>query len=342
MSKVYFLKIKDKTPEILEEAGKKISKLFSGFFKSEDSVAIKLHFGAEGNTTHLSPVLVKSIYDELKGKVKKTALVECSILYKGERSFASSHKKLAIEHGFGFAPIDILDGEKGQDEMKIPVDFKHFKEVKIGAGLKDYNAILCLTHFKGHGSAGIGGSLKNIGMGLGSKAGKLAMHDHYNLRINPEVCQGCGNCQKQCGGNAIFIENGKARIDRKKCLGCGLCISVCPYGAVERPMEETVSSNLQERIVEYAAAALKGRKNFFVNALLDITQKCDCLKGEQVSIMPDIGILASEDIVSIEQVSLDLTGKDKFEEPKMDPQVQIDYAEKLGMGEKKYELIEIS
>jgi len=87
---------------------------------------------------------------------------------------------------------------------------------------------------------------------------------------------------------------------------------------------------------------LKGKKSFFVNALLDITQKCDCLKGEQIPIMPDIGILASEDIVAIDQASLDLAGKEKFEEPKMDPQVQIDYAEKLGMGEKKYNLIEIS
>jgi len=341
MSKVYFLKIKNKSPEILEEAGKKISRMFSGFFDLEDRVAIKLHFGERGSTTYLSPVLVKAIYDELKSGVKRMVLADCTVLYKGDRSFASSHKKLAKDQGFGFAPIEILDGERGEEEIKIPVNLKHFKEVKIGAGLKNYNAVLALTHFKGHGGAGIGGALKNIGMGLGSKSGKLAMHEHYNLTINPETCRGCGACQKQCGGNAILIENGLAKIDRKKCSGCGLCISVCPYGAVERPMAELCSLNLQERIVEYVWGILKGRKSLFVNALLDITAKCDCVKERQVPMMPDIGILVSEDIVAIDQASLDLVGKEKFEKPQIDPQDQIDYAQKIGLGEKRYELIEI-
>ncbi len=342
MSDVYFLKIKKQDPETLGEAGEKISKIFSSFFNKNDKVAIKVHFGERGSKTYLSPILVKAIYNRLQAQVEKAVLTDCTVLYKGERSLGSSHKKLALDQGFGFAPILIADGEKGEEEIKITINQKHFKEIKVGAGIKDFNAILAISHFTGHLVAGFGAAIKNVGMGLGSKGGKMAMHQAFRLKINPETCRGCQGCQKECSAGAIFMENNKAQIDYQKCIGCGICISICPFGAVEIPFGVVSSKELQERIAEYAFGILKEKKAFFINVWLNITPRCDCMKGDvQKPMMPDIGILASKDIVAVDQASLDLTGKEKFQKGEIDPSCQINYAEKLGLGERKYKLVEI-
>jgi len=347
MSKVYFLKTNDKSLEGLQLAGEKIFKVFSDFFQKYDKVAIKLHFGERGSKTNLNPLLVKSIYESLKDKVSTAVLTDCTVLYKGDRSFASSHKQLALDKGFNFAPILIADGEKGREETRVKINQKHFKEVRLGAGLDNFNSLLAITHFTGHGMSGIGGAFKNIGMGLGTKGGKMEMHQHFDLWVNPELCLGCGLCARECAGGAITIENGKAKIDRSKCLSCALCICICPQGAVQRPFGAATagtSRDLQERIVEYAFGVLKGKKkSYFVNVLMDITPHCDCLReGFKPPVVGDIGILASTDIVAIDQASLDLVGKEKFEKEDMNPADQIDYAASLGMGDKKYELIQIN
>jgi len=341
MSKVYFLKLKEKDPQKLIEAGRKISGLFSNFFDSNDKVAIKLHFGEEGSDTYLRPVLVRAIYENLKNKVKEIALVDCTVLYRSQRALASSHEKLAKEHGFDFAPIEILDGEKGDEEIKISVGQKHFSEVKIGRGLESFNSILAISHLTGHILTGFGGALKNVGMGLGSKGGKLEMHQAFKLKIRKTSCLGCGICQRECPAEAITIKNNKAEINQAKCIGCGKCITVCSQGAVEIPWADSSSRDLQERIVEYTFGVLKNRKAFFVNVLMDITPGCDCQKGKQQPMMEDIGLLGSSDIVAIDQASLDLAGKNNFEKSGVDPAVKIDYAQKLGLGNKKYQLIEI-
>jgi hypothetical protein len=341
MAKVYFLKIEKQSPEVLYEAGKKVSGVFSDFFDSKDKLAIKVHFGEKGSVTYLGPDFTKAVCENLRKKVKKLALVDCSVLYKGERSFASSHKKLALEHGFDFAPIAILDGEKGDREIRIRVKGKHFKTARIGRDIKEFNALLAISHFKGHGATGFGAALKNIGMGLGSKAGKMAMHQAFKITVNEAVCTGCGFCSRNCPAHSIAVKNEKAKINYKKCLGCGLCISACPFGAIEIPWQMG-SHDLQERVVEYAAAVLKGRKALFINALTSITENCDCMSMIQEPIMSDIGILLSEDVVALEQASLDLAGKKNFMAHGVDPQLQIDYAQKMGLGKKKYTLVELN
>jgi hypothetical protein len=342
MSKVYFLKIKKQSPKVLYKAGKEISGKVLDFFSPKDKLAVKVHFGEEGNKTYLGPDFTKAICENLDKKVKSLALVDCTVLYKGERSFASTHKKLALRHGFDFAPVSILDGERGNLEVEIKIKGKHFKEAKIGKGIERFNSILAISHFKGHGATGFGGALKNIGMGLGSKAGKMAMHQAFKIAMNESVCIGCGACKRKCPGGAISIKDGKAKIDYKKCISCGLCISVCPCGAVEIPWQAGDGNELQERIVEYAAAVLKGRKAFFINVLTSITQNCDCMGMIQKPIMPDIGVLFSDDIVAIEKASLDLAGDRSFRAHGIDPNVQIDYAQKLGLGRKKFTLVKLN
>jgi hypothetical protein len=342
MAKVYFYKIEKHGAEVLEKAGREVSGIISEFFGSEDNLAVKVHFGEKGNNTYLRPEFAKAVCEDLKNKVKSLALVECTVMYKGGRSFGSGHKKVALEHGFDFAPIEILDGEKGNEEVKIEIAGKHFTEAKIGKGIEKFNSILAISHFKGHMAAGFGGALKNIGMGLGSKGGKMAMHQSFKIASNPEICTGCGMCAQNCPAGAITLENGKAKIDYEKCLGCGFCISVCPFGAIEIPWRSQTAKDLQEKISEYAAAVLKGRKSFFVNVLASITENCDCHNEEMKPIMKDIGILLSDDIVALEEASLDMACRDNFAKAWIDPEDQINHAVVMGLGKKEYTIVNLN
>lgn len=326
-----------------------IGKLFDKVVNEIDgNVALKVHFGEKGNSTFVKPEIVEIIFNKLKNKNIKTTLVESNVLYKGSRTDSTSHILTAKEHGFDFASIDICDGEYGEDEWQIDVNLKHFKKVKIGSHLKDYKNLIAISHFKGHMGTGFGGTLKNIGMGLGSRAGKLAMHKAFDLKINKEKCTACRICIDNCPANAITIESNKAEINKKTCIGCARCIAVCPKGAVQIPWGASSAEELQEKIVESCYGVLKNIKGIaFFNVLKDITANCDCMGTSMKPVIADIGILASTDPVALEQASFDLVnkkaGKDLWKSVHgIDATVQLKYAEKLGLGKREYELIDLS
>ncbi len=338
MSKVYLARLSDDNG--LDSEINKLSNIFTEYLSSCDDVAIKLHFGEEKSDTHLDPELVESIYNEIDTQVSNTVLMDCNVLYNSDRAVGSTHKELAKRNGFDFAPIVIADGEKGEEETEIPIGLNHFEEAKIGAALDNYGLLFGLSHFTGHDPAGFGGSLKNIGMGLGSKSGKLEMHEAFNLEIDESECTACGTCVQECPAGSLSIEEGSAVLDQASCIGCGMCIAVCPEGAFVIPWQDSSAEDLQERIVEYAHAVLKDRDAIFMNVLMDVTPDCDCVNKKQNPVMDDLGILISDDIVSIDQAGLDLTDNEKFQ-GETDPYIQVKYAEELGMGERDYELIEL-
>ena len=234
--------------------------------------------------------------------------------------------------------IDILDGELGEETIEV-------QGCKIGKGIKRYDSLIALSHFKGHIMAGFGGAIKNIGMGLGSRAGKLDMHSEINPSINDFLCIGCKKCAENCDVRAIEIIEGKAQIDREKCVGCAMCIAVCPQGAVSIPWHGGTSKRLQDKMSEYTKAILSlfNEKVLFINVLQDITKNCDCMGREQEPIIEDIGIIAGDDIVAVEKTSLDLANKYGFEnvQKSVDKENQIKSALKLGLGKTNYEIIKI-
>ena len=310
------------------------------------NVAIKVHFGEKGCNTYINPQIVKAVYDRVVSFGRNAALVECNVLYKGSRVNSTSHIKTAKEHGFLFAPIDILDGEKGNETIEVEIKNGLVKTAKLGKGLEKYDSMIVLTHFKGHMAAGFGGALKNIGMGLGSRAGKLAMHSSIKPSINVSKCTGCSTCIKNCDVKAICLENGKAKINPEICMGCAMCIGVCPHYAVNIPWAGSTQEELQKKIVDYSEAALKLIPNtIFINVLQNITEECDCMGIPQKSIIPDIGFLYSKDIVSIDKASLDLVNKKsdgKFDTiNRVNKNLFIESAYEKGLGEKEYKLIEM-
>ncbi len=313
------------------------------FSKLGNRVAIKVHFGERGCETYVSPEIVKKVYDKIKSLGKNVKLVECNVLYRGSRTNKKEHVRTAKEHGFDFAEIDILDGEKGEEFVELPYGGG---KAKLGKGIEKYDSMIVISHFKGHMMAGFGGALKNIGMGLGSRAGKLFMHSNINPTINKSKCIGCSTCIDNCNANAIELVDGKAVIDKNKCEGCAMCIAVCPQEAIDVPWHGATREDLQKRVVDYAEAVISFFQNkiIYINVLQNITKDCDCFGIVQKPLLDDIGILAGNDIVSIDKASLDLTNEksnNSFSDITDADETQIDYASEKGLGGKEYEIEEL-
>ena len=309
------------------------------YSKLGQKVAIKVHFGEKGCDTYLDPQIVKQVYQKIESLGKNPTLVECNVLYKGSRTNTTDHLKTAQEHGFIDMDIDILDGERGENFIEID-------GCKLGAGIKKYDSLIVLSHFKGHSSAGFGAAIKNVGMGFGSRAGKLHMHSQVSPFIDPDQCVGCGLCVKNCDFNAIDITNGKAKINKEKCQGCAMCISVCPHHAANVPWGGGTNEYLQKMIAKYSSAVLTLFSNtIFINVLKNITPLCDCFGGKQKPIMKDIGIVSSTDIAAIDQASLDLANKyskNKFNHINhVNKSNQIKFAQDLNLGKNDYQLINL-
>ena len=326
--------------------------------------AIKIHFGEPGNISYLRPNYAKAVVDVVKELGGKAFLTDCNTLYVGRRKNALDHLDAAYENGYNpfttGCQIIIGDGLKGTDETLVPIDGDYVKEAKIGHAIMDADIFISLTHFKGHEATGFGGALKNIGMGCGSRAGKMEMHSAGKPVVEQSKCVGCGSCRKNCAHDAIsFDENRKASIDHNKCVGCGRCIGACPVDAVEAGWDEA-NDVLNRKIAEYSLAVVKDRPQFHISLIVDVSPFCDCHAENDAPIIPDVGMLASFDPVALDQACVDLcnqqeiiansrlgeqphTHHDHFTDthPDTNWKSAIEHGVKIGLGTDQYELITI-
>lgn len=344
-----------KNDEGLSSHAEKAGRLFdlSGFkdvIDRNDKVAVKTSFGERGNIGHLKPPIVKAIVDKVKEYNGKPFLIETNTLYVGQRTNAVDHIMHAYEHGFDCksigAPIIIGDGLFGEHDVRVEINQKLCKYAYVAGIARAANAIVSITHVTGHLMAGMGAALKNIGMGLSSRGGKLAQHSGVIPQILTEQCSTCGVCGKWCPVGAITMSGRSALINSEICIGCGECLSVCQFGAVEIAWDEN-TVNLQKKIAEYCLAILKEKKGkvAFFNFLTHITKHCDCMDSAYEPDIADIGIMASDDPVAIDKATTDMiqerTGTDYFRNawPDIDYTIQIEYAQEIGLGNKDYELV---
>lgn len=349
-SKVFFTKELDQVAELFDSAG------LASIIKKNDYVALKVHFGEPGNQAYIKPDRVKPIVKKIRALKANPFWTDSNTLYKGCRANTLDHLQAAFDHGFTFgktgAHVVIADGLEGKNYSRLPVNGKYFKEIFVGSLVTEIDAMIAISHFKGHEVSGFGGALKNIGMGLASRAGKQQMHADLEPVVQKDVCTECGRCLEWCPENAIsWSSDHKAEIDRKKCIGCGQCIVTCRFDAIEISWAGTPDS-VQLKIAEYAAGIhnkFKG-KAAYINFITDVSENCDCYPTNSAPIVPDIGILASLDPVALDQACADLVnqsdgrikGNDKFRTiwPNVNWQAQLDHAGSLGLGSRKYELIE--
>lgn len=316
----------------------------------KEPVALKTHFGEEGNKGYIKPDLILPIISACKEIKLNPFITDTNTIYRGKRDNAVSHLTLAGGHGFlqnklGI-PVMIADGIFGKDYAEIEIDGNHFKKVKIASLISQVGAMIVLTHFKGHLLAGFGGAVKNLGMGCGAKVGKYEMHSGAYPDVDSEACIACGKCIDECPSNALELKDDSIHLNKSLCVGCGECVSICPTGALSISWAAK-GETVQERVIEYALGSVKNKRVIYFNFLNHITANCDCLAKDEPSVAPDIGILAGLDPVAIDQASYDLvlknTGHDVFEKAHRGSHGlhQLEYAQKMGLGKREYELKEI-
>lgn len=330
-------------------------------------VAIKLHFGELGNLAYLRPNYAKAVADVVKELGGKPFLTDCNTLYPGSRKNALEHLDCAQENGFNETTtgchVIIADGLRGTDDVVVPVrNGEYCKEAYIGRALMDADIVISLTHFKGHEATGFGGALKNIGMGGGSRAGKMQQHNQGKPHVDADKCRACRRCAKECGSDAISYETGKAVIDQDICKGCGRCIGACAFDAIGNS-NGNANSILGCKIAEYTQAIVDGRPAFHISLITDISPNCDCHGENDAPILPDVGMLASFDPVALDMACVDLCQKtepirnsqlgDNLSDPHFEhhhdhfldnnPNVSwketLEHGEKIGLGTREYELI---
>lgn len=339
MSKVYF---KSVTSKQFSEYGAAARLLLERLVADtghqfEATVPIKVHFGEKGNETYVPSDCYLEIIDYLKSNSVESAYIETNVLYRGSRTTADSHKAIALEHGFTQLPIIIADGEYGEAYIEVPIHKEFIDSCKIGAAFGDYNQVLVMSHFKGHGSAGFGGALKQLAMGFGSRGGKLAQHSGISPFVTANKCVACGACLTKCDVNAITMPD-KAVIDPNLCVGCAGCIAICPVGAIRNNWSDL---NFKEKIAEYAYGAQLNKDHIYINFLMNITEECDCMGQPMHLVAKNIGVFASKDPVAIDAACIDML-QEKEGTPLFDSgRVSIDHGVKIGLGSDQYELVEV-
>ncbi|HIE04804.1 MAG TPA: DUF362 domain-containing protein [Candidatus Latescibacteria bacterium] len=353
MAVVHFVRVTSGEPPGSVED--KVGRLFDAAGLGEpvepgDLVAVKVHIGEKGNKTHVPARYVRPVVERVRKRGGKPFLTDTNTLYRGMRSEAVDHMTLAEEHGFSLreagAPFVVADGLLGHDEMEVEIGGEFYERVAVAGVLADVQAIMVLSHLTGHPLTGFGGTLKNLGMGFSSRKGKLAQHSRMPPRVDREKCRGCGTCARWCPMEAIKMKGKVAHIEEGKCISCGECLAVCRFGAVTFNWDQG-SEVLQRRMVEHAFGAVKGRKAGYVLFLTSVTKGCDCFDDPGEPLFQDVGILASKDPVALDQAGLDLveqeTGRplSEWAYPQIDPNIQLEHAEKMGMGSREYELREV-
>ena len=370
-SKVYFTDFRVQVGTSLLMKLKKLC-VAAGFKKIDMEgkfVAIKMHFGELGNMAFLRPQYAKVIADLVKEQGGIPFLTDCNTLYPGSRKHALEHLDCANLNGFNTVTtgcqIIIGDGLRGTDETEVPVkNGEYVKSAKIGRAIMDADIVISLAHFKGHEMTGFGGALKNLGMGCGSRAGKMEQHSSGKVVVNEELCRGCRRCAKECGSGAITYENNKAHIDKNICKGCGRCIGACAFDAISNEQWDA-GDLLDKKMAEYAQAVCQDRPTFHVNMAMDISPNCDCHGDNDTAILPNIGMFASFDPVAVDQAAVDMClaaepmpnsqlsdnlakegwkhHHDNFldSNPNVHYKETLEHAEKIGMGSREYELVRI-
>ncbi len=309
-------------------------------FVPGDRVGIKLHWGERGNKNFLHPRYAREIVRWLQRADVRPFVFDTTVLYSGGRRNGEDSLHTAAEHGFTEdylgCPVRIGDGIDGRDVIELEGGYRHFHSVQAAAVSKEADGFVIFSHFKGHLESCFGGAIKNISMGMASRAQKQRMHADAHPVINTHACNRCGLCAKICPtGAATLPRKGYPVYDLKACTGCSQCIALCPQEAL-KIFWNTDITVFQEKLVETAAAIwrLIGPKTIIVNALIRIVAECDCLPGNHPTLAADSGFIGGIHPVTVDEASMRKIGAKCFEcaHPRIPWKRQFTYAREIGFS----------
>ena len=299
-------------------------------------VPVKLHMGEVKNKYYPKSDFVKIVVQELIRRGVKPFLHDTTVAYNSQRKSKLGYEKVASLHGFTKSKVGC---NVKIDDVGVIVNVKD-RDFEVAKNLFNSSFVFGLTHVKGHVATGMGGAIKNFGMGGVTRETKIKMHNGSRPLFQIDSCTFCGSCAEVCPFNALKVNGNSWKNDVESCAGCGVCVGVCPNGALTYQ-----DADLQYVLACAAKACLFDKNAVFLNEVMNISRSCDCDPNSGPIICPDIGYLLSDDPVAIDKASLDLVNdakKDVFEKTHhVNPLKQIEYAEKIGLGSSKYKIVEL-
>ena len=303
---------------------------------SGKKIPIKLHMGEIKNKYFPRYQDVKLVVDELIKVGADPFFTDTTVAYSGLRNSKSGYLKVAKLHGFNKKKTGC---DAIIDDTGIIISVKG-RDYEVADQINNASHIFAFTHVKGHIATGMGGSIKNFGMGGVTKETKRRMHHGSRPIYLKDACTYCGLCDEACPFNAISVGENTWEQDMRKCFGCGVCVNACKSNAMKYK-----DADFQYVLACAAKACVQDKNVIYINEVKRIARSCDCDPFAGPAICPDIGYLVSDDPVAIDKASLDLihdVKPDVFEKVnKINPFKQIKYGEEIGLGSSSYELIKL-
>lgn len=372
MARVYFASARVKKWKYDDSMPGKLERLLgeialASYFGEKEWVAVKTHFGSEGAHRIVRPVFLRKVVDAVKAAGAKPFVTD-TVRIRG-LDYLEVANLNGINHLSVGAPVILADGLYGNDNIIVRAG-EILGEVAVASAVHDASAMVVCSHVKGHINAGYAGAIKNLAMGgvsgshrqCGWKCGRGAMHaiGEGGFVWDEEKCALCYQCAEVCPLDCIDLAGEKFTYNNERCWRCGRCTRVCPEGALVLPGDDELFMRSLAEAAKAVLSTFTPKKVIYLNFLTEIQPECDCMPAAEVPVIQDIGILLSDDIVAVEQASIDLLLREKplpsslAEDQgiaegddillglhKKKYLLQIEEAERLGMGSRTYEMIEL-
>ena len=331
----------------------------------DETVVIKMHTGNNMIYSTIHPVFVRRVVQAIKDGGGKPFVADVNWDTEGAEKRGYSNEVIGC-------PVYPAAGpdEKYFYEHERP--YKNIQKWKVSGLIQDSSFMVNFAHVKGHPSCGFGAAFKNIALGCLAGNSRGAMHDamHYDQYWFPEKCPDKNLMQKivdTCPHNGVVIDKddpNQLHMHFEECNQCGRCLRVAPTGSLL--IDPKNFHTFQEACAistDIVLSTFAPGKVVHLNLATHMTPVCDCFGFTSMPILPDAGVFGSDDIVALDTATLDVIAKTKLIEenipttmevhtreghpfrwlhgPHKDPYKVTEYGEKLGLGSREYELVDV-